>query len=86
MKKWEISRRTLLRGVGAAMALPMLEQMLPSVARAQAAGAPPPRRLVAFYVPCGIHMAAWTPAATGANYTLTPILQPLAPVKNDLLV
>lgn len=86
MKKWEISRRTLLRGVGAAMALPLLEQMLPSVARAQATGAPPPRRLVAFYVPNGIHMAKWTPAATGASYTMTEILQPLAPVKSDLLV
>lgn len=86
MKKWEISRRMLLRGAGAAVALPLLEQMLPSIARAQNSGAPPPRRLVAFYVPCGIHMANWTPAATGANYTLTPILAPLAPVKSDVLV
>ncbi len=86
MKRWEIDRRTLLRGAGALMALPLLEQMLPSVARAQAAGAPPPRRLVAFYVPCGIHMQKWTPAQTGANYDLTPTLQPLAPYKSKFLV
>lgn len=86
MKKWELSRRLLLKGAGAALALPLLEQMMPSVARAQNAGAPKPRRLVAFYVPCGIHMAQWTPAATGSNYALTPILTPLAPVKSDVLV
>lgn len=86
MKKWEISRRTLLRGLGATVALPFLEQMLPSISRAQNTGAPPPRRLVAFYVPCGIHMQAWTPSATGASYALTPILAPLAPVKSDVLV
>lgn len=84
MKKWELSRRTLLRGAGVALALPMLEQMLPSVARAQSV--PAPRRLVAFYVPCGINMSQWTPSATGAGYSLTPILQPLAPVKSDVLV
>jgi hypothetical protein len=86
MKKWELSRRTLLRGAGALMALPMLEQMMPGVARAQAGGAPPPRRLVAFYVPCGIHMQSWTPAATGASYALTPTLQPLAAFKSKMLV
>ncbi len=86
MKKWELSRRTLLRGAGTLMALPLLEQMMPGVARAQAAGAPPPRRLVAFYVPCGIHMQKWTPSETGSNYGLTPTLQPLANFKSKMLV
>lgn len=81
MKKWELSRRTLLRGAGTLMALPVLEQMLPSIARAQSMGVPAPRRLVAFYVPCGIHMQTFTPAATGTGYALTPTLQPLAPYK-----
>ncbi|MBX5483204.1 MAG: DUF1552 domain-containing protein [Myxococcaceae bacterium] len=81
MKKWEISRRTLLRGAGAVMALPLLEQMLPSISRAQAMGAPPPRRIVAFYVPCGIHMADFTPSSTGSSYTLSKTLTPLGPYK-----
>ncbi len=86
MKKWELSRRTLLRGAGALMALPMLEQMMPSVARAQQMGATKPRRLVGFYIPCGIHMQKWTPQATGENYALTETLQPLAPFKEKMLV
>lgn len=65
------------------VALPMLEAMAPSVARAQAAA---PKRMLAYYVPCGIVMNAWTPAATGASWALTPILTPLAPVKDDVLV
>ncbi len=84
MKRWELSRRTLLRGAGVTVALPLLEQMLPSVARAEAAS--PPRRFLAFYVPCGINMATWTPAATGAGYALPSTLESLAPVKAKTLV
>lgn len=85
MKNFKLSRRTMLRGMGALMALPMLEQMVPSVARAaEASGAP--RRLAVFYVPCGINMEQWTPKNTGRDWTLSPTLQPLAPVKDDVLV
>lgn len=78
-----LSRRTLLRGVGALMALPLLDAMRPRAARA----APPaPRRFAAFYTPCGIHMPKWTPKAVGADWALTPTLESLAPVKDDLLV
>lgn len=83
-KKLQLSRRTLLRGLGAAMALPALEGMLP--ARAHAATGPAPRRLAVFYTPNGIHMPRWTPARTGASWELTPTLAPLAGVKNDVLV
>lgn len=86
MKRFELSRRTLLRGAGTLLALPVLEAMLPSLAHAQAQGAPAPRRLVGFYVPCGIHMQKWTPATTGTNYTLTQTLQPLAAMKSKFLV
>ncbi|HZI15531.1 MAG TPA: DUF1552 domain-containing protein [Myxococcus sp.] len=82
--KLPLSRRTLLRGLGAAMALPALEAMLP--ARAHAATGPAPRRLAVFYTPNGIHMPKWTPTRTGAHWELTPTLQPLARVKDDLLV
>lgn len=82
-----LSRRTLLRGAGTLMALPLLEAMLPRTARAQAM-APKPRRFVGFYVPNGIHMARWTPAATGTNWAATEILQPLVAggFKDDVLV
>jgi len=59
---FSLSRRTLLRGAGASLALPWLEAMLPSFARAQ--NATPPKRFLAFYVPCGIRMNRFTPAAT----------------------
>ena len=87
-KSWELSRRAFLGGAGALVALPTLEVMWPSVARAQAAGAPAPRRLFFFYVPCGIHMPNWTPAQEGAGWASTPILRPLedAGVKGDVLV
>lgn len=85
-KPWMISRRTFLRGAGAALALPALEVMAPSIARAQQMGAPPPRRILAYYVPNGIHMRAWTPAQTGAAWELSPMLTSLAPVKDDLLI
>src|SRR5439155_17129294 len=60
--------------------------MFPTRALAQAA--PKPRRLMAFYIPCGIVMNQWTPAATGAGWAPTQILQPLvdAGLKNDVLI
>lgn len=83
----KLSRRAFLGGAGAMLALPALEAMLPlSPRRAQASGQAPPRRLVFFYVPNGMHMPAWTPAETGDAYALTPILQPLAALKADVLV
>lgn len=81
---WHLSRRTFLRGAGAAIGLPMLEAMIPSTARAQAAMAP--KRLFFFYVPCGIHMPAWTPSNEGAGYDLKPILAPLESLKDEVLV
>ena len=80
MKRWELSRRTLLRGVGASLALPLLEQMLPSVQRAYAAGEPRPRRMMVFFVPCGMYMPAFIPTTTGPSYTLSKTLAPLGPV------
>ena len=78
-----LSRRTFLKGAGTAIALPFLEAMLPRRAHAQATIAP--RRILAYYVPNGIHMAAWTPEREGV-YALTPILSPLVNVKDDVLV
>ena len=69
-----LSRRTFLRGIGAALALPALECMMP--ARAAAIGAA--RRLVFVYMPNGMDMANWTPSATGAAFQLPATLEPLA--------
>src|SRR5260370_33557143 len=83
MKKWQLSRRTVLKGAGAALALPFLEQMWPSAADAQAA--PPPRRFLGWYVPCGMNMPKFTPPDVGSAYPLTPILEPLAAHRKHLL-
>jgi len=85
-KSWELSRRTFLRGAGTLMALPVLEAMAPAVARAQTAGLPPPRRLMAFFVPNGMYPAEWYPATSGEGYTLSPLLSPLAAHQSDFLV
>ncbi|OAI52324.1 hypothetical protein AYO44_04760 [Planctomycetaceae bacterium SCGC AG-212-F19] len=82
-----ISRRTLLRGVGALVSLPWLEAMGPlcnwAVAGPSQAA---PNRMAFLYVPNGKNMADWTPKTEGAGYELPPILEGLAPVKEDLLV
>jgi uncharacterized protein DUF1552 len=80
-----ISRRTVLRGVGTIVALPFLEAMMPRL-RAAEEKATAPRRMAFIYVPNGCHMEEWTPAKEGTDYELSPILQPLSPVKNDVTV
>jgi hypothetical protein len=78
------SRRAFLRGTGVALALPLLPSLLPK--QAWADGDKPPVRLVFWYVPNGIHMPAWRPAASGAGYDLPLILEPLAPVQHQVSV
>lgn len=80
-----IHRRTVLRGMGAAIALPMLEAMLPLSAIAQSVKTKP-NRMAFIFVPNGIDMANWTPAAEGTAFTLPKVLQPLDGVKNSLHV
>lgn len=80
MTTFPLSRRTVLRGLGTALALPWLEALAP------AAGQTLPLRLAFLYVPNGIHMADWTPKTEGPGFELPWTLQPLAPVKDDLLV
>lgn len=85
-KTWELSRRTFLRGAGTLMALPVLEAMAPSMARAQSADQPPPRRLMAFFVPNGMYPWEWYPSTSGEGYALSPLLMPLAAFQSDFLV
>src|SRR3954468_544977 len=82
-----ISRRTVLRGVGTVVALPVLDAMLPRTRAAQAIEtAAAPRRMAFFYLPNGCHMEDWTPASEGTDYELPAILQPLSAVREDVLV
>ena len=81
VSKKSIPRRAILRGVGASIALPLLDSMIPALAAAPA----PVRRFGAFYVPMGADMARWTPATDGP-LELSPILKPLASFKERLVV
>ncbi len=81
-----VSRRTLLRGVGAAVALPVLDSMMPALTSAAVAQKLSPTRMVFVYVPNGIDMRNWTPAAEGRSFALPKILNSLTPVQDDVLV
>ena len=79
-----IERRTFLRGVGATLALPWLEIMTPAARAAQKKL--PPRRFVTFFQPNGVFPKAWDVTGVGKDFALSPILEPLAAFKNDMLV
>ena len=81
-----LPRRTLLRGIGTTVALPFLEAMLPPFSRRAQAAAKPVRRFLAFYTPNGMAMEYWTPKGEGKDFELTPILEPLAPFRDQMLV
>ena len=73
-----ISRRTVLRGLGTTLALPLLDSMAPALTAASKTAAGTTHRLGIVYVPNGIVMEQWTPATEGAGFELTPTLEPLA--------
>jgi hypothetical protein len=83
-----LPRRTFLRGAGAVLALPWLEAMLPRslTSGAAAASQKPPVRMAFLFTPNGVIPSAWAPKGVGANYTLSPTLEPLAAIKQDVLV
>ncbi|HYO82522.1 MAG TPA: DUF1552 domain-containing protein, partial [Bryobacteraceae bacterium] len=80
-----LNRRTFLRGAGAAVALPFLDAMKPALASA-ATTAKTPVRLAFVYIPNGVTMKDWKPAAAGSGFEFTRILKPLEPFRDDLLV
>ena len=86
-----LRRRTFLRGVGAAVALPLLDAMPlagagPGVAKAADGAAKGPVRLAFSFFPNGVNTDKWFPKGTGADWELTPSLEPLADFKNDITV
>ena len=84
--KKAIHRRTILRGIGAALALPLLDAMSPALTALPATAAKKATRLSFVYSPNGMIMSEWTPKALGAAFELTPTLAPLAAFRDRMLV
>ena len=80
-----LSRRHLLRGIGATLALPSLEIMAPTRALA-ASGEGAPVRMACLFMPNGVRSDRWTPKGKNSSFELSPILSPLESLKNDILV
>ncbi len=79
----QLSRRSLLRGAGVALGLPWLEAMAP---RAAAAAGNNPVRMAVLYMANGVNTSMWTPEGTGRDFRLSPTLEPLQDLKDNLLV
>jgi hypothetical protein len=79
-----LERRTFLRGIGVTLALPFLDAMVPAFSNAAASA--PLRRLGFYYIPNGAIMDHWTPAADGAAFEMTPILEPLSAHRDQLTI
>jgi Protein of unknown function (DUF1552) len=80
--KKSLPRRTFLRGVGATLALPLLDSMIPARTLLAQTAAKPLPRLGFVYVPHGAIMDKWTPTAVGGGFEYTPILKPLEPFRD----
>lgn len=86
IRKMSLSRRTLLRGMGCTLALPLLDAMVPALSAIGKTAAKPVRRFGTVYVPNGMAMQYYLPKAVGTEYEYTPILAPLAPFRDQTLV
>jgi Protein of unknown function (DUF1552) len=86
LTKKSLSRRTMLRGAGAAVSLPLLDAMFPALVPMAKAAAKPRMRFGAVYTPNGAIMQQFTPTTVGAGFEFTPILKPLEPFADKLIV
>ncbi len=84
--KKAISRRTILHGLGAAVALPLLDAMIPALTAAVNTAAKPIRRLGVVYHPNGVIYDKWLPKGVGADFELSPTLAGLQPLRDKLIV
>src|SRR5262245_31230648 len=84
--KRALPRRTFLRGVGATLALPLLDAMVPALTALGATPAAPVRRLGFVFIPMGCDVTRWTPPGADKLTELSPILSPLAAVKDRVTV
>src|SRR5947208_2939198 len=83
VRRRHVPRRTFLKGMGAAIALPMLDAMTPAFAARAGRGA---LRLAFTYVPNGVTMADWTPQGEGTGFAFSRVLEPLERFREDALV
>jgi hypothetical protein len=84
--KKHLSRRTFIRGTfGAAMALPLLDAMVPALTAQGRTAASTPFRFGAIYMPNGVYADTWHPDASGANFEFKPVMQPLEPFRDQLV-
>ena len=81
-----LSRRTVLRGLGASLALPFLDAMVPALSVRAIAAGKPAHRFQTFYVPTGMAMPFWTPEGVGKDFVLSPILEPLKAYRDQMIV
>jgi Protein of unknown function (DUF1552) len=86
ISQMSLPRRTFLRGLGAMLALPLLDAMVPALSALTATAGKPARRLGFVYVPNGVIHDQWVPASVGAGFELSPTLRPLDAVRNKVLV
>jgi hypothetical protein len=86
LSKMSMPRRRFLRGVGAAVSLPLLDAMVPAMTALAKTAARPTNRFGAIYVPHGAIMDRWTPATGGHGFEFPPTLKPLEPFRNSLVV
>jgi Protein of unknown function (DUF1552). len=84
--KKALARRTFLKGLGSALALPLLDSMVPALTGAATAGMQPAIRLAFVYVPNGIIQKGWLPAKTGQRYEMASSMKPLEPFRDKMLV
>ena len=84
--KKTLPRRTVLRGLGASLALPLLDSMVPALSSASAQVVQPAKRLGIVYVPNGMAMKSWTPANEGAGFEITRIMEPMGAYQDRMLV
>jgi hypothetical protein len=86
ISKKSLSRRTVLRGMGVSLALPLLDSMVPAMTALSRTAASPVRRFGTVYVPNGIQMINWKPKSIGTDFDLSPILSPMAPLRDKMIV
>src|SRR5262245_17914980 len=84
--KTSLSRRSVLRGMGATLALPLLDAMVPAMTTAVSTAATPTRRFGAVFVPMGERPSHWTPSTTGVGFEFSPILKPIEAFRDQVIV
>ena len=84
--KTALSRRSVLRGLGVTLSLPLLEAMVPALTPSVRTAAAPTRRFGAVFVPMGERPSHWTPATSGPGFEFSPILKPIEPFRESITV